>query len=75
MSLLIFNKTKRAFLQEETTTFTKTICKYSVCIEIVNAIASIFWSKIVITFNTKLLFVIVFKVIVNILNLWALWAV
>ena len=62
MSLLIFNKTKRAFRQERALTFIKTICKYSVCIEIFNAIASIFSSKIVITFNTKLLFVIVFKV-------------
>ena len=42
MSLLIFNKTERVFHQEQATTFIKTICKYSVCIEIVNAIASIF---------------------------------
>ena len=65
MPLLIFNKSKTAFHQEETTSFTKTICKYRVCIdciEIANAGASIFSSKIVITFNTKLLFVIVFKV-------------
>ena len=41
--------------------FTKTTCKYSVCIEFLNAVANIFSSKIVITFNTKLLFVIVFK--------------
>lgn len=43
MSLLIFNKTKTAFHQEETTTFTKTICEYMVCIEMANAVASIFF--------------------------------